>query len=73
MGKQSNRVSVQLSKLFFDNIFEPERRKLEKQTGTRVTQVNFTEFLAKRKVKFVLPKQNKKFLSDKSLMRRKLK
>ena len=73
MGSKRNHVSVQLSKLFFDNVFEPERRKLEKQTGTRVTQVNFTEFLAKKKVKFVLQKPDNKFLSNKSLRRKKLK
>lgn len=73
MGKNRRHVSVHLSKLFFDNIFEPERKKLEKQTGTRVTQINFTEFLAKKKVKFVFPKQDKIFLSNKSLKRRKIK
>lgn len=53
----NKKVSVQISELFFENIFEPERKKLEKQIGSRVTQVNFTEFLAKKKVKFVFPKQ----------------
>ncbi len=65
-------VSVKLSKNFFDNVFEPERQKLEKQTGTRVTQINFTEFLAKQKVRFTIPKQDNKF-SHKQSRRKKLK
>ena len=58
-------VSMKVSQNFFDNVFEPDRRRLEKQIGTRVTQVGFTEFLAKKKVKFVLPKQNDKFFHKK--------
>lgn len=71
MGKLIKDVSVKISKSFFDNIFEPERRKLEKQIGTRVTQIGFTEFLAKKKVKFTFPKQSNMFL-PKPLKRRKI-
>ncbi len=56
MGKDKG-VSVRINTKFFNEIFEPERKKLEKQTGVRVGQLNFTEFLAKNKVKFVFPKQ----------------
>ena len=62
MGKLIKNVSVKISKSFFDNIFEPERKKLEKQIGTRVGQISFTEFLAKKKVKFIFPKQKNTFL-----------
>ncbi len=50
-------VHVELNKRFFDEIFEPARKELERQTGVRVGQMNFTEFLAKKKIKFKLPKQ----------------
>lgn len=50
-------VSVKLDKKFFDEAFEPARKQLEKQTGVRIGQLNFTKFLAKRNFKFRLPKQ----------------
>ena len=50
-------VSVKLHTKFFDEIFEPARKKLEKQIGVRVGQLDFTEFLAKKKIQIKLPKQ----------------
>ncbi|KKN17074.1 hypothetical protein LCGC14_0969520 [marine sediment metagenome] len=50
-------VSVKLHTKFFDEIFEPARRELEKQTGVRVGQISFTKFLAKNKIQIKLPKQ----------------
>ena len=50
-------VSVRLHTKFFNEIFEPARRELEQQTGVRVGQLDLTEFLAKKKIKFKLPKQ----------------
>ena len=50
-------VSVKLHLKFFNEIFEPARKELEKQIGVRVGQLDFTEFLAKRKIQFRLPKQ----------------
>ena len=50
-------VHVILHKSFFDNIFEPARRKLEKQKGIKVGHLDFTKFLAKKQIKFKLPKQ----------------
>ena len=50
-------VSVKLHTKFFDEIFEPARKKLEKQIGVRVGQLDFTEFLAKKKIQIRLPKQ----------------
>lgn len=50
-------VSVKLHTKFFDEIFEPARKELENQTGVRVGQLNFTEFLAKKNIKIKLPKQ----------------
>ena len=50
-------VSVKLHTKFFDEIFEPARKRLEQQTGVKVGQLNFTEFLAKKKIQIILPKQ----------------
>lgn len=50
-------VTVKLHTRFFDEIFEPARKELENQTGVRVGQINFTEFLAKKKIQIKLPKQ----------------
>ena len=50
-------VSVKLHTKFFNEIFEPARKRLEKQTGVRIGQLNFTEFLAKKKIQIKLPKQ----------------
>ena len=71
MGKLIKDVSVKISKSFFDNIFEPERKKLEKQIGTRVTQIGFTEFLAKKNAKLIIPKQKNTFF-PKPLKRRRI-
>jgi hypothetical protein len=40
-----NKVSMSVDKGFFDNIFEPARKKAEKQIGTKVTQAKFTAML----------------------------
>lgn len=46
-----------VSERFFDKIMEPKRKELEKSLGVRMTQKNFTEFLAVNNAKFVIPKQ----------------
>lgn len=43
-------VTVILDSDFFDNIFEPARRDLERQLGTRVSQKSFTNILSKKKI-----------------------
>lgn len=56
MAKKSNSVRMNMHTSFFDNVFEPERRKLSKKIGMDVTQVKFTEFLAKSNAKITYPK-----------------
>jgi|TARA_Y100000296_G_C5088588_1_gene213672 hypothetical protein len=65
-------VSTKLSLNFFEQVFEPERKKLQNKLGMKVTQPNFTEFLFKNKVKFVLEKKDSKFLNKKLLRRKKI-
>ncbi len=43
-------VTMQVGSNFFDKIFEPSRRKVEKQLGLKIGQVAFTEMLAKNKI-----------------------
>ncbi len=43
-------VTMQVGSNFFDNIFEPSRKKVEKQLGLKIGQVVFTEMLAKNKI-----------------------
>lgn len=64
MGRDKG-VSVKLHTKFFNEIFEPARKQLEKQTGVRVGQLNFTEFLAKKNIQFKLPKQKLNIQSKK--------
>lgn len=60
MSKQKIRgVTVKLSESFFDNYFEKERKKAEKKNNTSMSQVRFTEYLARSGVKFVYPKKPK--------------
>ena len=61
MGRKINGVTIKISENFFKNIFEPNRKELEKQLGIRVSQLKFTEFLAKKKIKFIPKKMSKKF------------
>jgi len=54
-------VYLKVSELFFDKVFEPERKKMEKKIGVGLSQRSFTEYLAKRKIQFKLPKVNNKY------------
>ena len=60
MANINNRpVSIKVSKLYFDNIFEPDRKKLSQKIGRNFTQKEYTEFLARKQLKTKLPKSNK--------------
>ncbi len=63
-------VSVRLHTKFFNEIFEPARKELERQTGVRVGQLDLTEFLAKKKIKFRLPKQKFNIKSNLKIKRK---
>ena len=61
MANKIKEVSTRMSRKFFDNIFEKERRKMELKTGMRLTQVKFTEIAVTRGAKLIIPKRNLKF------------
>ena len=65
-------VAVKVHRKFFDEIFEPARRGLEKETGMRIGQLDFTEFLAKKKIKLRLPKNKFNLKSEKPTARKTL-
>ena len=64
MAKINKNVHINVSPLFFDNIFEPERKKLEKIKKVSFSQRAFTEFLAKSGAKINIPKMDNKFLAN---------
>lgn len=48
-------VSIKVHPSFFDNVFEKKRKNLQKKLHiTNLTQVKFTEYLAKNNVEFKL-------------------
>ena len=62
MEDKIKRTSIQVSKNFFENIFEKNRRKMEKEMGMRLSQIKFTEIINNRGGQIVFPKKDKKFV-----------
>jgi len=61
-------VHIMANQLYFDKIFEPNRKKLEKQLGIKLSQPKFTEYLFKNNLGIKFPKFNnmpKQFLRRK--------
>lgn len=56
---------------FFDQIFEPSRRKVEKQLGFKVGQVAFTDMLVKSKVNLDIKLNKDIFLNGRKKKTRK--
>ena len=53
MGKN---VHIMASRLYFDKIFEPKRKALEKQLGIKISQPKLTEYLARQELGIKYPK-----------------
>ncbi|KKL96632.1 hypothetical protein LCGC14_1842570 [marine sediment metagenome] len=45
MGTKNKGVTIKLDESFFDNLFEPKRRKLEKELGMKITQLKFSRMI----------------------------
>ena len=56
-----NKTIVAVDSDFFKNVFEPGRKKYEKQLGIRLSQPKFTKMLLKNGFKMDMPKLDKKF------------
>ena len=44
-------VSLKVDKLYFDNIFEPDRKKLSQKIGRNFTQREYTAYLARKRLR----------------------
>lgn len=49
-------VHIKTSTLYFDRCFEPDRKKMENQLGIKLSQVRFTEILARQRLGIKQPK-----------------
>lgn len=54
-------VCIRVHPLFFDNIFEKNRKALEKKFNKPLTQIEFTGILANNGIKIQLNKMSNKF------------
>ena len=51
-------VHIITSHLYFDRVFEPQRKSMEKKLGMKLSQVRFTEMLAREKLGIKFPRNN---------------
>ena len=64
-------VTIQVDKNFFENIFEPERKKLQNQLGMhKFTQSNFTSYLERAGLKLKYKMKKPKVVSKRFLPNR---
>ena len=52
MAFKEKGVKINVGKDFFDRLFEPARRDLERELGVRVSQKKFTSMVLKSGIKF---------------------
>lgn len=57
VNKNKSAVTIKVDKYYFENIFEPQRRQLEKQVGRNFSQREFTAFQARSGARVVYPKK----------------
>lgn len=66
MARKTPKVHLLASPLFYDKIFEPQRKKLAVKIGkSNLTQWEFTHFLAKSNAKIIIPKSSYAFAPKK--------
>lgn len=54
-------VNIRVHPLFFDEIFEKNRKQMQKRLKRYdLTQINFTKILAENKAKIVFPKNKRR-------------
>ena len=56
MAKRNQGVTMKLHTAFFNRTLEPERKRLSKKFGINMSQMRFTEYLAKSNAKITYPK-----------------
>lgn len=63
MVMNKRKVTLQVGSNFFDNLFEPSRKQVEKQLGTRVSQAAFSDMLVESKVSLNVKLNKEMFLN----------
>lgn len=66
MANKNRPVSISVHPLYFDRVFEPERRKLQDKLGVNFSQTKFTEYLVRSNSKIVYPKNKNTFAPKRS-------
>lgn len=62
MANKIKGVHIQVDPFFFENVFEKNRRKMQKKLGNyNLTQIDFTKILAEKNAQIKIPKQDNKF------------
>lgn len=63
MAKRDSMVSIKVHRDYFEKVFEPQRRNLQKKLGvSNLTQVNFTNYLYRSSFNRDYPKQEAKYI-----------
>jgi len=65
MAKKREDIGMRVHQNFFNNVLEPERMKLEKQIGRKLSQTAFTGILAMSGARLNYPKMDKRFMPRK--------
>lgn len=63
MVKKIRGIHIEVDPLFFSNIFEKNKRKMQKRLGIyNLTNNDFTKILAENNAQIKIPKQDNKYL-----------
>jgi hypothetical protein len=57
----NNSVHISVDRLYFEKMFEPQRRRMEKKMKIPLSQSKFTELVARKRLGIKLPKNFNKF------------
>ena len=72
-NKNHKTTSLSVHSPFYYNIFEPERKSLQKKLGIPLSQRQFTEYLTKCNAKITYPKKINNIFAPHKLKKMKLK
>ena len=62
MANINNRpVSIHVDRVYFDRVFEPDRKKLGLKIGRNFTQKEYTAYIARKKLRINVPKRKNTF------------
>lgn len=61
MATKNRPVTIKVDRNYFENFFEPERRRLSSKLGINLTQAKMTAYIASSGAKLKYPKNNMKY------------